>query len=164
VERSHNGWIASPNPAEINVERFRVPDIRPRVYLAVRREVAPVLLNVAKRFHKRVDRLNNPVHDDGGYNYRTIAGSSFLSNHASGTAIDLNWSRYPMGRRNMNAEQRRECQKIVERYKVIRWGGAWAGSSVDEMHFEIAPGVSLNEVREVIGDLRLTVNGESRRR
>lgn len=165
MERSHNGWPASPDPRAIHVERFRVPRIAPTVYLSVRREVAPLLLNLAKSYHRRVDRLDNPgTNDDGGYNYRRIAGSTSLSNHASGTAIDLNWRRYPMGTRNMTAAQRAECRELVKRYRVVRWGGEWSGSGVDEMHFEIAPGVSLAEVREVIEDLRLTVKGVTRRR
>lgn len=163
MEVSHNGWRASPDPRAIHVQRYRVPRIEPVVYLSVRREVAPLLLNLAKRYHRRVDRLDNARHDDGGYNYRTIAGSASLSNHASGTAVDLNWSKYPRGTRNMTPEQVRECRAIVEHFRVVRWGGEWSGSSVDQMHFEIAPGVTLEQVRRVIEDLRLTVNGVRRR-
>lgn len=155
---SQNGWVASPSPSVIHVERFRVPRIEPAIFLTVRREVAPILLNVARRYHRRVDELDNKLHDDGGYNYRTIAGSSVLSNHASGTAIDLNWSKYPRGQRRMTFRQREACRAIVDRFEVIRWGGDWPGAMIDEMHFEIAPGVSLTDVRRVVRKLGLKVS------
>lgn len=156
---SHNGWKVSPDPSEIWVQKFRVPEIKPDIYLSIRKGVAPVLLNVAADFHRDVDPLNNGRYDDGGYNYRIIAGTSTWSNHASGTAIDLNWSKYPMGTRNMSLQQVARCRAIVKRYQVIRWGGDWDGDGVDQMHFEIAPGVSKIKLQRVIRELGLTKNG-----
>lgn len=159
MERSHNGWRVSPDPSEIWVHKFRVPEIHPDIYLSVRKGVAPVLLNVAADFHREVDNLGNARYDDGGYNYRMIPGTSIWSNHASGTAIDLNWSKFPMGVRRMTPRQVSACQGIVARYKVIRWGGDWPGTGVDQMHFEIAPGVTKHQVARVIRELGLTTKG-----
>lgn len=164
MERSHNGWPVSPNnSALIHITRYRVPRIEPTIYLSVRREVAPILLNVAKSFHRKVDHLGNPRPDDGGYNPRKIPNTDIWSNHASGTAIDLNWSKYPMGVRNMTADQREACRWIVRHYRVIRWGGEWSGTGVDEMHFEIAPDVTLDDVLRVKRELGLTIYGVKRR-
>lgn len=99
--------------------------------------VATVLLWVATQFHQRVDRLQD-VADEWAYNYRPIRGqASGFSNHASGTAIDLNASKFPMGSRKMTAAQIAQCRAITAEAGVVRWGGEWSGSGVDQMHFEI---------------------------
>lgn len=101
-------------------------------------DVATVLTWVAEQFHARVDRLGEGC---WGYNYRPIRGqSSGFSNHASGTAIDLNAPKFPMGARRMTAAQRAECRAIAAEAGCVRWGGDWTGSNVDEMHFEIQGG------------------------
>lgn len=101
-------------------------------------DVATVLTWVAEQFHARVDRLGEGC---WGYNYRPIRGkSSGFSNHASGTAIDLNAPKFPMGTRRMTAAQRDACRAIAAEAGCVRWGGDWPGSGVDEMHFEIQGG------------------------
>jgi hypothetical protein len=108
---------------------------------------------VASRVHQDVTDLrlgNKPgkTQDEGGYNYRKIDGSSSFSNHASGTAIDLNWTRFPMFKKKMNKKQRTAAQAIAEELKeVIRWGGNYRPTRVDEMHWEIADGVSVADIK-----------------
>lgn len=99
-------------------------------------DVATVLLWIAQQWHKRVRPLTQ---DEGiwGYNYRPVRGGSTLSNHSSGTAIDLSSAVFPMGSRNMTAAQRAAARAIAAEADVVRWGGEWSGSGVDEMHYEI---------------------------
>ena len=61
---------------------------------------------------------------NGCYNYRNIKGTSRLSNHAFGMAIDI----------NAGLTQPRE---VVECFEAagFTWGGRWKNR--DDMHFEI---------------------------
>jgi hypothetical protein len=99
-------------------------------------DVATVLLHVAAQFHQHVEPLNAGW--CWGYYYRKIAGSKRLSNHASGTAIDLNAPNHPMGRANtFSPGKRAEIRKILHFCEgVVRWGGDYTGRK-DDMHFEI---------------------------
>lgn len=99
-------------------------------------DVSAVLLHFARWYDKNIESLM--ASDTGGYNPRVIEGSTTVSNHASGTAMDLRWNKHPMGKRgtfsNAMAGKIRSQLKFYE--GVIRWGGDYSGR-VDEMHFEI---------------------------
>ncbi len=74
------------------------------------------------------------IHPDeyaGCYNPRFIAGSTTLSNHAFGLALDLN---VPGNRRGTVGEIDRGIVAIFERWG-FGWGGRW--SWTDPMHFEL---------------------------
>ena len=64
--------------------------------------------------------------------------SGALSNHASGTAIDLNATLHPQGHRGtFTADQTQKIRaKIAEYHGRLVWGGDWDDESVDEMHIE----------------------------
>lgn len=97
-----------------------------------------LLIWVAAQFHKRVEKIDGGQLDDWGYAERPIRGSQVLSNHASGTAIDLNAPKHPLGvSGTFSAAQVREIHKILrEAQGCVRWGGDYIGRK-DEMHFEI---------------------------
>lgn len=82
-----------------------------------------------------------------GWAYRKIAGSRKWSNHASGTAIDLNAPRHPAGKTGtFTKAQAAQIALIVKAARgVLRWGHLFA----DEMHFEIAPGATPAQVAQV---------------
>lgn len=133
---SQNGWPASENKAQIAVETFRVGSVVfPGGVKAG--SVAAVLGYVAGEFHHRVEPLV-----EGwcwGYNYRPVTGGGALSNHASGTAIDVNAPNHPYGAasRTFTAAQVKTIHKILQEVdQVVRWGGDYSGTR-DEMHFEI---------------------------
>lgn len=72
--------------------------------------------------------------ETGGYNDRNIRGSSKLSNHAHGTAVDVNWNENARGSRgNIDPELARSI--------ASKWGAEWGGDwkNPDPMHFEITP-------------------------
>lgn len=133
---SQNGWSANDRSV---IGSYALPGGR----IALRAgDVSVVLLWVANRFHKRVERLEWP--GNWGYAERNIRGSSTtLSNHASGTAIDLNAPRHPLGvRGTFSASQVRAIHDIVASTGgAVRWGGDYRGR-VDEMHFEINAGAA----------------------
>jgi hypothetical protein len=65
-----------------------------------------------------------------------------MSNHASGTAMDLNATKHPLGvRHTFTLDQEREIRaRLAGRYDgCIRWGGDYENRA-DEMHFEIDVG------------------------
>lgn len=141
---SQNGWPASADRAAIDVEPFEVDGVEfPGGVRAG--AVATVLGYVAREFDARVEELR-----EGwcwGHAYRDVtASSSGLSNHASGTAIDINAPRHPIGLRGtFTPAQRTEIHQIItETGHVVRWGGDYTGR-VDEMHFEIDAGRSAVE-------------------
>jgi len=157
MTKSENGWPVLDSQSDRNLVVIRIPGTgTPGIPLRVQRDCAPILAYVASRVHAEVSDLrkgNKPgkTQDDGGYNYRKIDGSSVHSNHSSGTAIDLNWLQFPMFKKRMNKKQREAALAIeAELSEVIRWGGSYSPSRVDEMHWEIRPGVTKVEVKAFI--------------
>jgi hypothetical protein len=143
VVRSQNGWTANDRSV-IATRTVRGTAVR----LAVR--IGPagdLLLEVAALYDLMVQDLDQPTADDWGYAERPIRGSTTtVSNHASGTAIDLNATRWPLGSApevNLSANQIATVRAIVAATKVpshprpvVRWGGDYQGRK-DPMHFEI---------------------------
>jgi len=101
-----------------------------------RGDVHVVLGYVARRFDHEVEALVKGW--CWGHSYRVISGSTSLSNHSSGTAIDLNAPRHPLGTSGtFTATQRSHIRSILSACNgVVRWGGDYSGRK-DEMHFEI---------------------------
>ncbi len=142
---SQNGWKANDRSliASYDIGGGKV---------AVRKgDVATVLVYVAKRFDSEVENLVWP--GNWGYAERPIRGSRTTSNHASGTAIDLNAPRHPLGKQGtFSKSQVRKIKKILaDCGGVVRWGGNYSGRK-DEMHFEINAGSA--RVREVAKAIR----------
>jgi len=136
MPRSQNGWPIDP-PRRART----VPGTNTRIVVADG-PAGDVLLHVASRFDAIVEDIDTAaggVLDDWGYAHRPIAGTSVWSNHASGTAIDLNATRHPQGKRGtFSVAQVAAIRTILSGVDgVVRWGGDYTGRSVDEMHFEI---------------------------
>lgn len=103
-----------------------------------------VLVHFAYWFHRRVERLDAGTWDDWGWAVRPIRGqTSGYSNHASGSAMDLNAVQHPLGSVGTFAYRVRgvwayaRIRAHLLRYRgCIRWGGDYTGRK-DEMHFEV---------------------------
>lgn len=93
-------------------------------------------MDLCQRFDAEVEPINRA--SSWGHSYRSIRGSTTLSNHASGTAIDLNAPQHPLGKKGtFTSAQQRKIKELLDRYDgLVRWGGTYTGR-VDEMHFEI---------------------------
>jgi hypothetical protein len=98
-----------------------------------------LLAHFASWFHKHVESIDSGQLDDWGYNCRDVRDGEELSNHASGTAIDLNALKHPRGVRNTyTAAQERAIRAQLELYDdCVRWGEDYVRSPADGMHFEI---------------------------
>lgn len=95
-----------------------------------------VLARFSRQFEKRVETLGHT--ETFGHSERKISGTDEWSNHASGTAVDLNSSKHPMGAENTFSDAKEiEIFKLLDDFDdVVRWGGTYR-YTVDEMHFEI---------------------------
>lgn len=82
------------------------------------------------------------INSIGGYNYRTIAGSTRLSNHAFGNAIDINPTlnpvTYPGRGQPMISNMPADVSDLAAKWG-LSWGGDWR-TKKDPMHFEVAKG------------------------
>lgn len=146
---SQNGWTASKIRAEIDIDSFSVPGTT--IKLTCNKAVAPLLVGFAAEFHALIEPIDEGTLDDWGYCYREIRNSqTVLSNHSSGTAIDLNATKHPLGKAGtFPLEKIPMIQALAKKYG-LRWGGDYRGRK-DEMHFEIA--LSQAKVAKLIGSL-----------
>ena len=132
---SSNGWQASQDPEEIGIKSYKVPGTK--VKLRCSESAAPLLVNYAAEFHEHIEPIDEGSLDDWGYCFRNIRGSTDrLSNHSSGTAIDLNATKHPLGHAGtFNPMQIVLIQALCKKY-ALRWGGDYVNRK-DEMHYEI---------------------------
>lgn len=131
---SQNGWSVITSK-DLDTSAFPETKIVP--VPGVRKgDVATVLHYVGTKFDSGVEKLVNP--GCWGYFNRPIRGSTVTSNHASGTAIDLNAPKHPLGASGtFSATQKAAIRKILNYCDgVVRWGGDYSARK-DEMHFEI---------------------------
>ena len=155
MRTSQNGWPASKDPEEIEIVSKRIPGTGLKLRIA--RPVAPLLIAFARDFHKEVERINEGQIDDWGYAFRDIRGATTLSNHASGTAIDLNATQHPLGAENTFTDaQARTIRRLCRKYG-LRWGGDYRNRK-DEMHFEVV--MNATQVQNLIRTLGLEKDGD----
>jgi hypothetical protein len=136
---SQNGWPVSDNPSDLGIVPLVVGGVN--FGGGVRGgKVHDALAYVASAIHSRVQRLNS-TYGCWGYSYRENVNSpGEWSNHASGTAIDINATLHgndvPTSESWTDA-QVAEIHKILDELNgVVRWGGDYQ-NTVDSMHFEV---------------------------
>ena len=136
TQTSQNGWQASKIKAEIDIDSFLIPGTK--IKLTCNKTVAPLLIGFAAEFHSLIEPLDEGALDDWGYCYRNVRGDmNNLSNHASGTAMDLNAIKHPLGKvGTFPNEKVPMIRALAKKYGLI-WGGDYRGRK-DEMHFEVA--------------------------
>jgi hypothetical protein len=141
AETSYNGWPVGTPGSSIGIVSYYAPNTS--ILIPVKSgDVATVLMYVAGRFNSEVEALR--AGQVWGYDYRkNVNNPSVWSNHASGTAIDLNSALHPNGAKNTFSGAKVAVIRNILAFcgDVIYWGGDYSGTT-DEMHFEIdvAPG------------------------
>ena len=135
TEKSANGWPASKDPNEIAIKPFLVKGTK--IKLRANKVAGELLAAFAAEFNEKVEAIDGGSLDDWGYCYRPIRGTTAnLSNHASGSAIDLNSTKHPLGKdKTFTKEQEKTIQQLIKKYKLA-WGGNYKKRK-DEMHFEL---------------------------
>ncbi len=146
---SANGWPV------VNTRGTRVvaiPDSAVKLRVRDDDDVAAILTCIAWWVDHHVEDIDvqrgvrgHDVPDDWGHAVRKIRGAArAISNHASGTAIDLNAVAHPMGVRSTWSNAQIKAVRDLLRQlnasdapQVVRRGEAYR-SRVDGMHFELA--------------------------
>ena len=133
---SQNGWPANADKNAIQVKNFQVPNTNRHFSCA--EEVAPILIGFAAWYHKYIQKIDVGTYDDWGYNFATIPNQTDYSNHASGTAIDINATLHQWRAPKSGFSK---LQEIRIRWRCralgIRWGWDYLHGWKDPMHFEI---------------------------
>jgi hypothetical protein len=133
---SQNGMVANDRSV---IASFAIPGGK----VALRKgPVGELLAAFARRWHAEVEPLVWP--GCWGYAERPIRGSTtVLSNHASGTAIDLNAPKHPLAAdpaASLKPAQIAAVRKIIDESDgCLRWGGDYTGRR-DGMHTEVIKG------------------------
>jgi hypothetical protein len=114
-------------------------------------DVRVIFEHLVHRLHTEVERIIPGA--CWGWFVKTIEGSTSISNHASGTAVDFNATRHPLGVPNtFTSKQQAKIRAILADLDgVVRWGGDYTGRP-DDMHFEIVKGAAA--VRALASKLR----------
>ena len=134
--KSQNGWPASADRNAIHVKNYIIPGAKR--HLSCAKAVAPILVGFAAWFHKYIEPIDKgEIYDDFGYaTPKLIPGSNVYSNHASGTAVDLNSSIHIWHKKGTFKPVKVVKLHLLLRKYGLRWGGDYKYST-DEMHFEI---------------------------
>jgi hypothetical protein len=117
-------------------------------------KVAPLLIGFAAEFHNLIEPLDVGANDDWGYCYRMVRGTTDkLSNHASGSAIDLNASRHPLGQVGTFEPGKVPMLRALAHKYGLTWGGDYRNRK-DEMHFEISvsPAKAVELIKKLEGE------------
>jgi hypothetical protein len=101
--------------------------------------VAMIIAHFVLWFHQKIEPINNKVWDEWGWAVRPKRGqTSGYSNHASGTAADINATLHPLGRRwTFKAWQYTKMRARLALYAGCLRLGIDYKIRPDEMHVEI---------------------------
>jgi hypothetical protein len=133
---SQNGWPANDRSL---ITSYVVSDSGRK--MALRKGPAgEMLADFFRWFDREVRDIDPGVLDEWGYAERNVRGSDDVSNHASGTAGDVDATKWPLGvtaESYLTDEEIARIRARLRRYRgCIRWGGDYTGRK-DPMHFEI---------------------------
>jgi len=133
TEISYNGWPASKDVESIRIKSYAIKGSKVKLRCAY--FAAPLLVAFAEDFNELIEEIDDGK-DDWGYCYRDVRGvPGKLSNHSSGTAIDLNATKHPLGKAGTFEPGEVTMILALTRKYGLNWGGTWTRK--DEMHFEI---------------------------
>lgn len=130
---SQNGWPV------LNEDGTTVITAGGRRWRVAKGQVATVFKAFIARYAREVERIDAGQLDDWSWAVRNVRGSTTsISNHASGTAVDVNALAHARGAEaTFTREELLALHRLLDDFPVIRWGGFFS-TTVDEMHFEIS--------------------------
>jgi hypothetical protein len=135
ILKSYNGYPASQDPAEIKIKAYPVKGTDRKLRCA--ESVGPLLAAFAAEFHQLIEPIDEGTFDDWGYAFRMVRGSTDrLSCHSSGTAIDLNATKHPLGKAGTFPAEKIPMLRALAKKYGLKWGGDFK-SRPDDMHFEV---------------------------
>lgn len=133
TQKSQNGWPASPVASAIDIVTYplNIPSCSNKT-LSLARSASGPLLEFIEWFNDEIE----PITTAYGWNYREIRESAgTISNHGSGTAIDINAEKHPFKVRNTFTPT--QAARILAKASSLGlvWGGVWGRP--DDMHVEL---------------------------
>jgi len=160
---SLNGWPVIEGRGDPRLATGTVPGTSRK--LTTRKEALPLFLAIAADWHRWIHPIDQGAWDEGGYmnrDARAVPGRK--SNHASGTAVDIDWGSVgaPTAANRLywaRKDKRSRIEQIKKVYRIINWGGDWSGSNFDPMHIELKRGTSVGDVAAVIKKLGIKPDG-----
>ena len=151
METSYNGYPASKDPDAIKIKSYPVKGTDRKLRCA--ESVGPLLAAFAAEFHELIEPIDEGTFDDWAYAYRMVRGNpTKLSCHSSGTAIDLNATKHPLGKVGTFPAEKVPMIRALSKKYGLKWGGDYKGRA-DEMHWEVE--VSASKAKELITKLGL---------
>ena len=151
ILKSYNGYPASKDPDEIKIKSYPVKGTDRKLRCA--ESVGPLLAAFATEFHELIEPIDEGTFDDWGYAFRMVRGSTDrLSCHSSGTAIDLNATKHPLGKAGTFPAEKIPMLRALAKKYGLKWGGDFK-SRPDDMHFEVE--VSAVKAKALIASLGL---------
>jgi hypothetical protein len=134
-ETSYNGWPASKDQAAIGVKPYPVKGTTLKIRCAP--GAGELLAAFAAEFNELIEPIDGGTFDDWAYAYRNVRGTTDkLSCHSSGSAIDLNATKHPLGKSGTFPLQKVPMIQALAKKYGLTWGGDYRGRK-DEMHFEV---------------------------
>jgi hypothetical protein len=107
----------------------------------------------AAEFHELIEPIDEGTFDDWGYAYRMVRGNpTKLSCHSSGTAIDLNATKHPLGKAGTFPAEKIPMIRALAKKYGLKWGGDFK-TRPDDMHFEVE--VNPTKAKDLITKLGL---------
>lgn len=132
--KSYNGYAASKDPDEIRITSYLVKGTDRKLRCA--ESVGPLLAAFAAEFHELIEPIDEGIYDDWAYAFRMVRGTTDkLSCHSSGTAIDLNATRHPLGKVDTFPAEKVPMIRALAKKYGLKWGGDF--KRADDMHFEV---------------------------
>lgn len=144
---SQNTWPVLESGSD-HLHTWNIPARNGHLAVTLRSGSAGFLLcHYALWYAETIEDLTGKVVDDWGYAFRPIRGqSSGFSNHASGTAMDLNATQHPLGvAGTLTPSEKVKIERRLKLYRGALRSGAFYHGRVDEMHVEIDAGLTQAE-------------------
>lgn len=174
MAESLNGWTAIENSSDSNLKSITIPGTK-RI-IKVHKEAAPLFASFFADWQREMpDRMKLDPGPTDGWNYRKSRLVKKLSNHSSGTAVDVLYtSVLPAdGKPHMTKQEKEILNNILSRYvtgdnhRVLANGEWWNPPNCDGMHTELSQkwdkgclrNTNVEDVREVIKRLNIDING-----
>ena len=152
---SENGWPADKNPSKIGIITLSLALKNGTKRVQVAQKAANALGAMIKWWDATIE----PISTLGGYNYRDIRGSdTTLSNHSSGTAVDIDADKHPLAAEGTVTAQQAAMISAKAAELGLRWGGNYRHRK-DEMHVELAPNAAVALASAIAGRVQDSVTG-----
>lgn len=160
---SINGWTVITDPASSDLASEWIP--RTTIKIKGHKHVLPLFLALAAEYGHTVAPLRK--NECGMWNPRKARMANAWSDHASGTAIDLNWNHEGAmgkngGMKSMSSQQVSACRALAKKYHLL-WGGDYHNPTAwDPMHFAVKPGYGPMAMGLVTKSLFIQPDGTTR--